>query len=236
MPGYRAVNPVAGAGPFNELLTPDTTQRFALGQVIDAVDSYFGFARFVYLMTPTSTAIAPGRLVTIKDETFVVQDIPNTANTGYPVFVARQNIASNAANQYAWFQTEGLAPVQAAASVAQGVAVGVGAAGKAGTNSAGKQLLGMSVLEASTFTLTKTVQTVTGSAVMRVSSTDGLFVGLTPSGSGIAAGTISALDPSGTAFTDTANATATASVTGTFTYTNFLLVYMQNCHVQGAIT
>src|SRR5215831_8051344 len=186
MPGYAPVHPIAGVQPFNELLVPDTVQRNQLGLVCDAVDPYFGYARFIYLKS--GAAMNPGRLVVINDQTFVTADVPNTANLGAPFFVARS--VYSAASQFGWFQSEGVCPVQAAASVAAGVAVGIGGAGQAGTNGAGKQLLGARVLQPSTFTLTKVgnLQAFPGGPLNQIAvpNIDGLFYGLAVSGTGIA--------------------------------------------------
>lgn len=233
MPGYAPIHPLVGVQPFNEMLTPDTVQRNQLGLVCDAVDPYFGWGRFVYLKTAGAHAV--GRLVTITSEAFTVLDLPNTANLGYPFFVARAKFS--ATDQFGWFQFEGVCPVQTAASVAAGVAVGIGAAGQAGTNSAGKQLLGVKVLRASTFTLTKVGSTFNGSTIIKVSNLDGLFIDLPVSGTGVPASSeIVTMDPSGTQFTIDNAATATGSVTITFTYTGFLLVHLNSPHGQGAIT
>lgn len=238
MPGYAAIHPVVGTPPFSDLFVPDTSsgpyatgQLFPAGMVVDAVDPYFGWGRFIYLKA--GAAENPGRLVMISDQTFVTADIPNTANTGYPIAVCRQVMAQNA---WGWYQTEGLCPVQTAASVAQGVAVGIGAAGKAGTNSAGKQILNSRVIQASTFTLTKTGTTMIGKQ-LSLPNISGLFVGIAVSGTGVAASsTIASIDPSGRFVTLNNDMTAVGTVTITFTYTNFLLMSVNAAFVQGAIT
>lgn len=236
--GYAPVHPVAGIQPINELFTPDTSggaladgKRFPAGMVVDAHDPYFGYGRFIYLKA--GAAHNPGRLVMVSDQTFVTADLPNTAILGLPFAVARQVMAQNS---WGWYQLEGVTPIQTVNSVAQGVAVGIAAAGQAGTLAAGKQLLGTRVLQASTFTLTKTGTTLNGSKRITVSNVDGLFVGLTPSGTGVGAGTIESIDPSQMAFNNSAVSTATGTVTVTFTYTGFLLVHISCPHGQGAIT
>jgi len=236
MPGYAPTTPIAGVQPFNELLIPDTTQRNQLGMVCDAVDPYFGYGRFVYLKS--GAAMNPGRLVIVSDQTFVTADLPNTALLGYPFFVARS--VYSAASQFGWFQFEGVTPVQTAASVAQGVAVGIGAAGQAGTLSASKQLVGTRVLQASTFTLTKTGVLAPFGPLnqIQVPNVDGLFYGLAVSGTGVAGSTtITGIDPSGRVITVNNNVTAPlTTITVTFTYTGFLLVHINNPFGQGAIT
>ena len=228
MSGFAPVSPAAGITPVADLFVPDTTQRWPLGMVIDAVDTYFGWGRFIYLKAVA--AQVPGNLVTI-DETFTATAVASTANTGWPLAVCRQNVGTAA---FCWYQIEGMAPIKTANSIATGTAVGLGTAGIAGTLANGKQILGMHVLQASTFTITKANSTTTnGTAIIQVPNVDGLWVGLTLSGTGVGAGTISSIDPSGRFITNSANSTATGSVTVTGTYTNFLLCRFQNPHVQG---
>ena len=231
MPGYASVSGQLGFGPVADMFTPDTTQRFTLGQVIDAIDPYFGWGRFIYLKTAAATV--NGTLV-YWDNSYVATAMPSTANLGYPVAVSRQ--AFSAADQYGWFQLEGNCPIKCSASVATGVAAGLGTAGVLGTNSAGKQVLGLRVHQASTFTITKAARTTNGSPFIEVSNVDGLFVGLTLSGTGVGAGTISSIDPSGNRVTNSANSTATGAITLTGTYTGYLLCGINNPFTQGAIT
>ena len=69
----------------------------------------------------------------------------------------------------------------------------------------------------------------------KVVNIDGLFTGLTASGTGIS-GTITGMDAGGKFVTLSANATATGAITATFTYTGFVLVHISDPFVQGAIT
>lgn len=242
MPGYAPVHSLVGFGPVNDIFTPDTVQRFTVGQVIDAVDPYFGYGRFAYYKCAASQAVAPGRLVTVVDETGLTVDLASTANLGYPILVARQNFTSSATAQWGWFQFEGICPIQVNASVAAGVAIGIGTAGTATTNSAGKQLLGVKVLRASTFTLTKVgLPAPVGpqlSTVLGVTNVDGLFIGLAVSGTGVPASTtISSIDPSGRYITlNNSLTTIPNGQTITFTYTGFVLAHLNTPQGQGAIT
>lgn len=214
-----------------DIFVPDTTQRFTLGQVLEGEDPFFGWGKFIYGKAGAAIAL-PGRL-NFFDYQYSSTDIPNTANLGQPFFV---NKAQMAISTYGWFQVAGLIPVQTAASVAIGVAVGIGAAGQAGTNTAGKQLLNTRVVQPSTYapTLAGCVST-NGSPFLTVPNVNGLFIGLTASGTGIS-GTITAIDPSQNRITLSANATATGAITATFTWTNFLLLMVNHGFTQGAIT
>lgn len=231
MSGYASIYPVAGMPATSDLMTPDTTQRFPLGMVCEAVDPYFGYGKFIY--AKAVAAQVPGNLVTL-DETFTATASAPTANSGFPIAVCRQNVPING---YCWYMTEGMGPVKTANSIATGAAIGLGTAGLAGTNSAGKQVLGMQCLQASAFTIIKAnASTQNGSPTIQVPNAEGLFIGLALSGTGVGAGTIASIDPSGRAVTSTANSTATGVITLTGTYTGFLLARWNSPHVQGAIT
>jgi hypothetical protein len=234
MPGYAPIHPVAGIQPFNTLFIPDTTQRWGYGMVMDAVDPYFGFGRFIY--AKAVAAQVPGTVCVMSGwpTTPVMTAAPSTANLGLPVYIAAQNFAINT---FGWYCFEGVLPVTQSATTTAGAAVGLGTAGNlTGTLVAGKQVLGINVQQIATFTITKSAGTTNGSPVIAVNGVDGLFVGLTLSGTGIAAGTIASIDPSGRFITSTANSTATGQVTMTGTYTGYCLASIQNPFTQGAIT
>lgn len=232
MPGFAPIHPVVGVQPFNTIFTPDTVQRWTLGMVMDAVDPYMGYGRFVY--GKAVAAQVPGTLVTLSN-VFVATVLPSTANTGTNVAVAAQNFAINT---FGWYQIEGMSPITTSAAVTAGAAVYIGTAGNlTGTLAAGKNVLGVNVQQIGTFTITKAnTVTTNGSTVLGVQNVDGLFVGLTLSGTGIAAGTIASIDPSGRFITSTAASTITGSATLTGTYTNYCLASYAAPFVQGNIT
>jgi hypothetical protein len=236
---YAPVHPVVGGGPVADIFTPDTTARFPAGMVLDAVDPYFGWGRFIYLQSSGAVAL-PGRVTTITDQTFATADAANTANLGQPVVFNRQVIS--ATGVWSWYQMQGVLPVQVNATVAQGAAIGIAAAGILGTNTAGKQLLNAKVLQSQTFTLTKANGVIANGdfRLFLPGSINGLFVGLAVTGSvaGIAASsTIASIDPSGRFVTLNNACTATVTIpTVTFTYTGFGLLHVANAFLQGAIT
>lgn len=214
-----------------DIFVPDTTQRFPLGMYQDMVDEYYGWGTFVY--GKAAAAIAVG-ILNYMDENWLATATPNTANTGYPIYCSRANMAINT---FGWFQVAGQYPMKATASVAAGAAIGLTGAGTVGANSAGKQILGVRVVRPGTATIVIAgVQTINGSPIIQVPNVAGLFVGLAASGAGIAASTISAIDSSQNKLTLSANCTATGSVSATFTYTGFLGVQANFPFVQGAIT
>ena len=161
--------------------------------------------------------------------------VPNTANTGRPVAAAMFPMV---AGQFGWFQTEGQAAISATASVAAGVTFGITAAGQVGANSAGKQILSSASAAPSTTTVVKAnALTVSGSNVITVPNSDGWFVGVTVSGTGIPASTtITGISPDGRVVTLSANATASGVVSLTGTYTGFIIAQLSSPFVQGAIT
>lgn len=229
----QAVPNRIGAGPVVDLgAAPDTTQRFPLGTVVFVDDAFFGGGEFIY--GKSAAAMDPGRL-TFPDFGWVMTDLPNTALLGYPIYVCRQ--VFSAASQFGWFQRSGSAPVQTAASVAAGVAVGIGAAGKAGTLAASKQIVNAVVQKASTYAPTQAnCQTYSGSPRINLNGVSGLFKGLAVSGTGIPGGTTILSVDNENQITLSANATASGSVTLTFTWTNFLLLGIDRAFGQGAIT
>lgn len=235
--------PLIGSQPIGNFFTPDTTQRHKLGAQVEFVDPYWGGGVAMYLAIPTSVAFKVGEVV-YWDVGNNAIDIPNTANLGFPIALAMNANASNASSvQYGWFLVSGQGPALSGASVAAAAQIGITAAGKLGAVSAGKQILNTRVEAAATTTVVKAnVQTQSGSPVLRCTNggTDGWFVGVAVTGTGIPASTtISAVNPDNSVVMS-ANATATGSVSVTGTYndgTNFFNVLTINSPLaQGQIS
>lgn len=230
----------AGNQPFNDWFEPDTTQRMPLGLKLNAVDEYWGFGEFVYVKA--NATMEKGSLVQ-WDASYQVTDLPSTANMGRRFAVLMNSMT---AGQYGWACISGMSvPVSASASVAADTAVGIGTAGTAGTNSAGKQLLGIHNLRASTATVVLTnVQTRNGSAILKTNGYAGWFLGMALSGTGVPASTVVARLYSdgktvamGSAIgTVDKLATATGAVSVTGTYTGYLGMSLGYPFTQGAIT
>ena len=233
--------PLIGSQPVGNFFTPDNIQRHPLGAIITFDDPYWGGGEAIYLAIPTSSAFKVGEVV-YWDNGYNATDIPNTANLGFPIALALNANASNASQvQYGWFQISGQGVALSTASVAAAAAIGITAAGKLGANSAGKQILNVRVAAAATTTVAKSnVQTVNGSPIIRPFNTDGWFVGMALSGTGIPASTVVTAIDTARGVTMNNNATATGSVTVTGTYndgTNFWNVLTMNGpNAQGAIT
>ena len=214
-----------------------------LGTLMTPIDPYWGGGEVIRLRVPANTTAIPTGGVAIYNNAFTYAICPNTANLGQPLAVAVNAVPLNAGfDQYAWFYVSGTFPALSNASVAANTAVGIAAAGQLGANSAGKQVLNGRVQVAATTTVVKAnCNTTSGSTLMRVPNSDGWFVGLFLSGTGIpAATTISAIDASGTLVTLSAAATATGSVSVTGTYNNgtifWNVVTGQRVFAQGGIT
>ena len=239
----------AGPSPFNDWFVPDTTQRNMLGLKVSAVDPYWGYGEFIYIKS--NDAILKGSLVTYGGVTialgvqtrFLGVLTPNTANLGQSLGVAMAPMPSGT---FGWIQVVGVAIYKTNATVAADAAIGIAAAGIAGTNAAGKQLLNVHNTVSATGTVTGVVNTVNGSAVVTFrDGFDGFFLGMAITGTGIPASTVVAkLDPDGrTIYTGSAigttgdkNATASGSITLTGTYTGFGQGILMYPFGQGAIT
>lgn len=239
--------PLAGnASSFVEIATSASGYRPQTrpGTIQNTFYPGFGGLEVIRLAIPTSTAIGVGYVSTWDaNSSYVV--CPTTANLGAPIAFAISPVASNATLiQYAWFAISGLAPVFAATTIAAGAAIGISTsvAGKADTNSAGRQILGCIVKTADTVTVVKNAAVRNGSAVITVTDTAGWFVGLPISGTGIPASTtISAIDADDHRVTMSANATASGYVSVTGTYNNastnrWAICSFNRPHLQGAVS
>jgi hypothetical protein len=236
---FRPVFPITGQQPFNDWFVPDTVQRVPLGQRVIAVDQYWGGGEFIYVKS--NDAILKGSLCAM-DENYTSTLTPNTAGTGAPVGVA---MAPMAAGVFGWLQIQGVAVYKTNATVAAGAPIGVGAAGIAGANSAGKQLVNVSNRRGATATvILQNVGTQASKNTLMTNGYDGWFLGMALSGAGIPAATVVAgLDPDGRrVFMGTSIgvadklATATASVAVTGTYTGYGAGLIFYPFAQGAIT
>lgn len=237
---FASISPTIGTQPFNDWFVPDTVQRHPLGETVTAVDPFWGTGKFVYVKS--NAAILKGSLV-IWDELYQGTLLPNTANQGFPFGIAMAPIPSAS---FGWVQTEGRAVYATNATVTADTAIGVAAAGIAGTNAAGKQLLNVRNRVAATATVTVSVLTQNGTNVLLAQKGyDGFFLGMALTGTGIgASAVVAALDPDGKRiYTGTAigtpsgaNQTATGQVTLTGTYTGFGSGIINNPIAQGAIT
>lgn len=218
----------------------DTVQTMALGTRVRAnSNDYHATAGVLnggggdFLYVKAGATLVPGTLVVV-DKDWVATACPVTANTGRPAFVAISHFDTT--NAYGWVMSAGICPIKTSVAATVG-AVFVGTAGLVSpTAAAGKALLGATCLVAASATFTRTGRTTKGSKRIEVADIGGLYVGLVPSGTGIAAGTIESIDPGGNGFNNSAVATASGTVTVTFTHTGFGIYHIESPHVQGQIT
>jgi hypothetical protein len=236
---FASITPIAGTQPFNDWFAPDTTQRHVLGTTVTAVDPYWGLGKFMYVKS--TDAILKGSLV-MWDEAYNGVLLPNTTLQGFPFGVA---MAPAASGTYCWLQLEGRAVYKTNATVAADVAIGITAAGIAGTLAASKQLVNVRNRISATGTTTVSVLTQNGGGILLAQKGyDGIFLGMALSGTGIPASSFAAaLDPDGKRITMGSaigtfdkTATATGQITLTGTYTGFGSGVINNPFAQGAIT
>jgi len=242
---FANVTGLLGNQQIQSVMLPDTTARHTPGQILNAVDSYWGGAEFIYGKATASIrqfglcALKPVFDSTTGAMKFEATEMANTANLGFTAVVA---MTAMTVGQFGWFCMSGLVPINSNASVAADAAIGVAAAGQAGANSAGKQLLGARVCIAATQTVAKTGCIArSGSNQLTIPSGDGWFIGAYLSGTGIAAATtVTSISPDGRTVTLSANTTAAVTGTVTATYNNatifYNVVHLNRPLMQGAIT
>jgi len=242
---FAASNPRIGYPQPSPVYTLDTTERFPQGEILAAVDPFWGGAEFRYVKFGGTVperglcSILCTYNSTLKRWEYVATAVANTANLGRDLAVAMRGATSG---QFGWVMIAGLTPINGTASVAADSALGITAAGQVGANSAGKQVLNARVAAAATTTVALANSIgVSGSYEIRVQTTDGLFIGAYLSGTGVGASAkIAAIDPSNN--TITADVVNSAAINGTVTatYNNATIYYnvvqINRPFAQGAIT
>lgn len=240
---YSSVSGPVGTQQVANFGLPDTTARQQTGLMADFVDNYWGGAEMLYVQANGTVRV--GAVVALNPALvsgkyqFLATEVTNTTIMGRPVYVAMTPMT---VGQFGWVCAAGLVPVLANATVAADTTASIVAAGQAGALAAGKQLVNARVAVPATATVAKTGCTAnSGSTKLFVPSSDGWFIGVYLSGTGIAALTIvSDIDPSGTQVTLSVATTAAVNGTVTGTYNNATLFYnvmhLQRPFAQGAIT
>lgn len=245
MPGFASYGAGVGNYGVNFFQAPDTTQREGLGSIVTAVDAVWGGIEVIYARA--SASIRQAGLCTLQatwDTTLNTwrvdaAEVANTANLGRNLCVS---LAAMTAGQFGWFAISGNVPVNSNASVAAGTTFGIAAAGQAGANTAGKQVLNAVISAAASTTFAKAnCSAPSGSLFLQVPNSDGWFPGVYLSGTGIAAGTtVVAIDPANRTITLSAATTAAVTGTVTATYNNGTVFYnvaqLSRPFAQGAIT
>ena len=237
---------VAGYQAIGNWNTPDTVQRHPLGTITNVVDPYWGGQELMYVQFAftTGTALRTGAVMAYDvASSFTATLVANTQNLGKSVGFNLNSIPSANASgtYYLWIVISGSYVAYSSASVAADTAIGIVAAGQAGTLATGKQLVNCRSTRPSSTTVAK-ANTVTqnGSPILKVFNTDGWFVGGSVSGTGITTSLITAIDPDNRTVTLASNASATGSVTATQTFNDgtahFNTVTFNRPFAQGAIT
>lgn len=232
--GYPPIEGPAVAVPTNLRDLPIQYGFFAA-----ALDKVYGAGDFVFARA--SAGIRQFGLCTLlpvwdstnKIYTYNATEVANTANLGSNLAVSQSVLTTG---QYGWFCTRGITPISAQASVAAGTKFGIAAAGQVGANSAGKEVLNSVSVAASSLAVVKAGTGLNGDTVINVTDTDGLFLGMALTGTGVGAGVISFIDPMGKYIINTvANSAAIAgNVTGTAT--GYIVGFINSPFAQGAIT
>lgn len=239
---FSVIDSVAGNQQIAFFGLPDTIARHQPGLMLTAEDNYWGQIEVVYGRANGAIRQFGACVLTPSLQTtgyrYDFTEAANTANQGRAIYVA---LTSMVAGQFGWFATSGLVPVNSTSSVAIGTAIGLAAAGQAGANSAGKQLLNTAVAAPATTTVAKTAQANAGQLRLNIQGADGWFIGAYLSGNGIAAGTVIVdIDSSGTVVTLSAATTVIVNGTVTATYNNGVVFYnvvqLNRSFLQGAIT
>lgn len=234
--------PLIGSAPIGNWFVPDTVQRHPLGSILAFNDPYFGGGEAIYLSMPTSTALRVGQVLAYDTaSSFAATSVANTTLLGKQLAFLMNAVASNASVQYAWGVISGQFPVYSSASVAANTAFGIVAAGQAGALATGKAILNARItLPATTTVIKANTVTQNGSPVLKVQNTDGWFVGVSVSGTGIVTSLITAIDPDNRTVTLASNASATGAVSATGTYndatTFFNVATFNRPMAQGPIT
>lgn len=223
------------------------TDRYNIGTHLfaaptDGVDTgtnvpNWGLCELVWVRSTSASTFNPGRILHL-DKDFQILDMPNTANTGRPVYISLTKwAAGNVTTQFGWVLRSGICPVQYSVAATTG-AVYFAAAGQATpTPTAGKQILNATCLIAAASAFTRSISTQNGSSKVQLARVNGVFFDITVSGTGVPASTeVSAINPSGNEITINNAATATGTVTGTFTPTGYGICQIDRAFVQGQIT
>lgn len=191
---------VVGSQPIGSMFVADSVKRHTLGTIVTASDSYWGGGEYIYVRAGGNirqfglVQFSPTYDSGTKSWFYSAIEVTNTANLGRSVGVAMVGMASG---DYGWVQITGIVPINCTASVAADTAIGIVAAGQAGAISAGKQVCGARVVLAATTTIVKVANAAGLTTKLSVADTDGWFIGIYLTGTGIAAGTtVVAIDPS----------------------------------------
>lgn len=240
---YATVIDYVGVPPIGNWGGYDATPKLPLGTIVQASDPYWGSGEFIYLQAPVSQAAKVGAVMAYDFATaFLASLVANTALLGKALAVAVNVLPSLATPQYGWFMVSGYGPIWSNASIAANNPIGIVAAGQGGALAAGKAFLATRVtLPATGSNITKNIGTTTGSAIIQLPNSDGLFAGMLVTGTGVGAlAVINSIAVDGKSAVLSVVSTASNTVVGTFAYataTDFYnLCTFSRIAAQGPIT
>ena len=240
---YTFSSSYSGLQPIEEIAK---TPLLPPGTMVQAYDPVWGLGEFVY--GRASAAIRSGALcvlnivfnATLDEYSYSFAEAPNTANTGFPLYVRiGQPMVTD---DYGWFASSVFCPLLCNASLTNGTPIGIVAAGQAGANTAGKQIVGARVHQAGTQALVKTgCRGEPNANTIRSPDTAGWFVGGYLSGTGVGAGAvITSIGPGDLVGVSVANTAAGVAGSVTQTANNgtvfYNLVSLRQPVMQSAIT
>jgi hypothetical protein len=160
---YHITGNIVGYQDVSEV---STTRRHPLGTEVDISDGDNSFrGRAIYVSFPTSTAYSTGTVLVADTATGTATDLrmkiaPTAGSSGDMVFVTLSPVSSNAAVQYGWVLTEGIAPtLKTAVKPINSSTVNIsGTAGRVYiTASATKRIIGARFAQSSVTTTTSLV-------------------------------------------------------------------------------
>lgn len=99
-----------------------TTQKHALGDIVQCKHTTYGVGEFIYLEGVASTVV--GNVVSYDAATFQTALASIAAGVSRPLAVA---MSANVANQYGWYQISGVAVVKKASATSFAAAAALGA-------------------------------------------------------------------------------------------------------------
>ena len=224
---------------------PDTTRLTSEGDIILFEDPFFGGGEAIYARAAGTIApLEPVVFTPVFDSTegryvYAATTVPNTASLGKAAAVYMGG-ASIASGQYGLFQITGLTPVACNASVAANTVVGIAAAGRLGAWATTKGVANCICAAAATTTVVKKNSYIQNAGFqIRVTNSDGWFVGMPLTGTGVGASAkILSISNDGKIVTVDVASTASGNVDVTGTYNNgtiyWNVIHMNRSFYQGA--
>ncbi len=223
MNSYSGVIPVLGQPPMAPWAEVGTVQKMPLGVMQFFSNSYWGGCSAIYLQMPLNTELKVGTALAFDVETsFVASLMPAEANLGKAAALSANAVESSSTPQYGWAVTSGQFPLWSDASIAANTGIGVVAPGQGGALEAGFGFVSCRVTQPATTTITKfNTRTRLNSPIITVNNTDGWFVGLPVTGTGIPAlAYITHLFPNGMDVQLSASCTVDGNTSAIGTYNN----------------